>query len=752
MLQVSKSGAEDPSRLEGIFSEPPTVATAFDYALNFMRRRIWYVILPFLLMNAIGAGYLFITPLTFTANSVVLIDSRKFQLFQQQANLGEQQIDSGAALESQIEIAKSESIALKVIQQLHLANNPEFASGFPIPLAPGLLKSPESETKRIRNAARVFGARLKVKRIGMTFAMEISFESISPELAAKIANAVADAYVAEQLDLKYQATRVGSAWLEGRLKELRDEVNAAQSAVLEYKAKHSIVDTGAGRLMTDQRVADLSGQLAGARARNSEARARLDRINILLAEQQPESGLLDAGINDPSYVQSISKLRVQYVELTNREADISQKFGRNHQAAVALRTQMRDIRTVVASELRRLQDGYKNDLDLAIEQEKNLQLQLDAALGQSQVSSQAQVKLRELETSAQTYRTLYDNFVRRHAEAIEQQSFPSAEARVITVATAPSQGNHRKRLLIFAAIPGMGLLLGFGLGALRDLTDGQFRTSEQVEKSLHLNCIAMVPALRQRRPQGSQQQAERQVIAQSRSPSWAVVNLPFSRFAESIRSIKLSIDFREMTKSGSVVGFTSSAPNEGKSTVSSALALSLAQSRAKVIIVDCDLRNPSITRDFAPDASCGLLEVLSGRMPLNSALWTDAATSLSFLPAVFPTPTAHSSEILSSQSMKDLVETLRTMYDYVILDFPPLAPLVDVRATTPLVDGYVLVVEWGITNVSVARLALSKAYEVYENTIGVVLNKVDMKMIGRYEGTRAGYYNNKMYSRYGYED
>jgi polysaccharide biosynthesis transport protein len=164
------------------------------------------------------------------------------------------------------------------------------------------------------------------------------------------------------------------------------------------------------------------------------------------------------------------------------------------------------------------------------------------------------------------------------------------------------------------------------------------------------------------------------------------------------------------------------------------------------------LRNPSLTREFAPRSKVGLIDVTAGKIELEEALWKDPSTNLSFLPVVSKFRMAQSSEVLSSASVKLLFERLRESYDYVIVDLPPLAPIVDVRAATHLVDSFVFVIEWGRTKIDVVRHTLGHAPGVYENLLGVVLNKVDMNTFGRYAASRDDVYYNKYYTRYGYTE
>lgn len=734
---------------------------SFDYVFNFARRRFWTIFFFTLLGAGIGLAYLALVPAPYTAIATLTIDTRKFQLFQQQPNLGEQSINSSSAIESQLEVLRSENILLQVIHELHLADDPEFGGASSIPIISDLLPSghPEFEFRRTRNALSVLEKSLKAKRLGAAYVIEISFSANNAERAAQIANAIAEAYIADQLETKYHATRQGSTYLEGRIKELREQVESTQKAVNDYKAQNSIVDAGNGRLVTDQQVSDLNSQLAAARAKTSEARARLDRVNAVLSDNS-DASIVGAAASDIFTSELITRMRTQYLEAATRHSEWSEKYGRNHLAAVNLRNTMRAARDVIRSELERHQRSYKKDYEISVAAEKDIEKQLEQALAQSQVSTEAQVTLRRLETSAQTYKALYDNFLRRYTEAVEQQSFAYSEARLITKASPPSQRTYRKTLLIVAMAPFLGLFMGAGLAALREFLDQGLRTSSQVERALHTKCIALVPA---QKPvpttissvsQGARAGAARQrLITQDACIGTStVVDQPFSQFAEAIRTVKLALDLDGMVSSSSkIVAVTSSIPGEGKSTVAAALAQGTAQMGARVLLIDCDLRNPSLTRAIAPDASADLLDVLSERVSLEEAVWKDPATGLAFLPTDLKTRIAHSSDILASGAIKKLTEKLRASYDYVVVDLPPLGQL-DVLATTHFVDRYFFVIEWGRTCSAIAEHALRRAPHVRERLVGAVLNKVDLKALSLYDGNRARYYNDKSYARYGYTD
>jgi len=773
MLQISKShrvAEQDTSAAEFL-----SLAELYAAAIGFLRRQSSVIAFTTLLMLALGFIYIATTPSVYTAHAVLLIDTHKTQVFQTTSPLGDLPIDS-ATVDTQIEILNSENIALTVIKDLHLANDPEFVGSggglfarivsFPFGLfstrvpssrANGPNGETASERQAMERALGSFKRRLAVKRVGLTYAIQIDFQSPNPDNAAKIANAVADAYVFDSLDAKYQTTRRATTWLQDRLKELREESTIAERAVVDYKAKNNIVDTG-GRLMNEQQLAEVNSSLIQARAMTAEAKARLDRVQqILVAGDVDPAAAATATVTDTLKNDVITKLRQQYLEYDARASDWAAKYGANHLAVVNLHNQMREFRRAIFNELQRIAESYKSDYEIAKTREDSLQKSLSKIVSESQSTNEAQVTLHNLESNAQTFRALYDNFLQRYMESVQQQSFPVSESRLITRATRPVGKSSPKSFFVLVAAIGGGLILGAGIGALRDISDRVFRTTAQVGEHLHTDCISVIPLLKEgaldlpHRARTEKSIPGQRAITRDGSVLWAAVDAPLSRFAESMRAIKVAADIGGVVKANKVIGITSALPNEGKSTVAMALAEIIAQGGGRVLLVDCDLRNPSLSRKLAPIAKAGLLDAVSGRS-LSELLWIERTTGLALLPAVLPARLPNSSEILASQAMKAMFETLREGYDYVIVDLSPLAPIVDVRAMTHLVDSFVFVVEWGRTKIDVAEHALSNARAVFENLLGVVLNKADMNAFGRYESYRGSYYYNRYYSRYGYTD
>jgi polysaccharide biosynthesis transport protein len=743
---------------------------SINWAIAIVRRQFAVIASIAAAVTSLGALYAFMAPPTYTAESTVVIDPRRVQLFPK-ATFSEGQIDS-PALESEIELVRSEPVALSVINDLGLAKDPaflgsqsffgavlEFASHFFSASKPTLL----SESEATRAALGVLSKNLAVKRIGFSYHLSIQYRSKNPDRAAQIANAIAAAYIAEQLEGKYDSTRRATQWLQGRIEELDQKQALAERAVVDFKKQNNMIRAD-GKLVNEQEIAELNSQLGAAHKQTSEAKARLDRIDAVIRDDSFDikTGPTVADtLNNPV----ITQLRTKYLEVVNREANFARKYGANHLAVVNLQEQIRGLRASILEELKRFRESYLSNYEIAKQEEQELEKRLAKAISRSELINQAQVPLSSLESSAQNYRTTYDNFRQRYTESLQQQSFPISDARILTLASPPSSKSSPKRALVLVLAAAGGLVLGVAVGTLRDLMNGSFCNRAQVESALQTACISVVPlveddkhqtlrdARRAAPDQGLGDGSSSRTILRDQDLIWTTLNSPFSRFAEALRSIKVGIDQNsDAASSGRIIGFTSTLPHEGKSTIAASLALLVAQAGARVILVDCDLRNPSLSRKLAPKAEHGFLDVIVGGVPLDDAVWRELSTNLTFLPVATKTRIENSSEILAAAATKRLFKDLQSNYDYVIVDLSPLVPIVDARITTRFVDSYVCVTEWGCTKIGAVKCAFKEAPNVYENLLGVVLNKANIDRLSTYDPVGGNYYRNKYYAQYGMTD
>ncbi len=711
---------------------------------------IFLIVLPCAL--TLGLLYLLTTPASYTAVARMVIDTRKVPAFQQQQQTTGDSIIDNVAVATQVEILTSENVSKAVIKDLKLTEDPEFVGsgggliGALFHLLSSLFDSGEavSESDLMRRALATFESQRKITRVPQTYVMSISFRSLSPGKAAQIANAISDAYVVDQLEAKYQTTRRASAWLQDRIQTLRRDSVSSVRALIEFKEKNNIIES-AGKLMNEQQMSEVTSQLILAHAATAEAKARLDRIEKVMAADIPDDSMVDALKNDV-----IIKLRGQYLEIAGRAALWAQKYGANHLAIISLHNQMEELRRNIKDEMAKIAGSYKSEYEIAEARELSIKKSLDSAVAESKLTNQAQVSLTELESNASTTKAMYENFLQRYMEAVQEQSFPISEARLISPADPPSTKSNPNTLIVLAVTGLSGIMVAFGVAALRETSEHVFRAGAQVEEALHVKCIAMLPLLKQVTPPATDTHEAAAVLAKKRCMGKSddlmryVVDAPFSQFSESLRSLKVLADLNNVVEVNKVIGVTSTLPNEGKSTISANFASMIAHAGSQVILVDADLRNPTLSRHLAPNATAGLVEVAAGRVALDDAIWTDPKTGLAFLSSgPKSTKLLHPNAIIGSAAIKSLFRQLRDQYEYVIVDFSPLAPVVDTRTTTGFVDSYIYVIEWARTKIDVVQHSFSEAPEVYDRLLGVVLNKVNMSVLQRYERYRTNYYYRK---------
>jgi succinoglycan biosynthesis transport protein ExoP len=739
----------------------PTLGAQIDIVTGFLRRRYQLILFGLLLSLPLGALYLYITPASYTASAIMMIEPRMRGPLDSLAGIA--MPDDAVWIDSQSVALKSLNVASYVVKRLRLADDPEFVrSG--VGLLDKLLArlgwredpDPKTEAERVDAAITAFSNGLDIRRIGQSYMMRIDFRSQNKEQATKIADTVIDAYIFDQLNAKSQAFRRASDWLQDRLQALREQAAAAERAVIEFKSKNNIVAAG-GELMNEKELSEISAGSISARVNASDLQNRLERIRAVrkaYQQDKPTSAEQDETVSEAMNSGIITNLRTQYLNLVNREADWSARYGKNHNAVLNLRNQIRDIRRSIYDELGRIEETLKSDYEIAQKRQADFDNALAKLISQSTETNQAQVTLLTLDAAAKSYRRLYDNFLQRHTEAVQHQTFPTTEARQISAASVSKTSPKTAQVWMVTMITGG--LIGVGLGALREIMDRRFRTREQVQSILATECLALVPLLadnsrkrifsswkgltlesRRKQQLGVARRMAPRNICSVPKIMQTVIDAPSCPYVEAIRSIKLTIDLNSQANT-KIIGLTSCLPSEGKSTLAVAMATLIAQSGARVILVDCDLRHSSISRLLAPDASAGFLDVVAGTVDLADVAWTDPTTQMKFLPVGASVPNA--TEILASKASKSLFDTLQIKYDYVVVDLAPLVASMDVRATAGLIDSYLLVIEWGATTIEAVQYALRNAPGVHANIVGAVLNKVDMAVMSRYDSHGADYY------------
>lgn len=733
-----------------------------DAALATVRRQWRIVLAAVAVAGAIGLAFAATAVPIYSATATLLIDRNNSQVVEQLSTIGGV-IEDEASILSQVEVLQSETIGLAVVDSLNLTENQEFRA-----TRASFLSSVLGTIRSLVNVSQWFAPATKeavvddgtlkrglsdrllqglsVKRIGRTYALELTYNSTSPVLAAQIVNAVAAAYLVDKLNSKYEATRRASDWLSDRIAELRQRALDTDLAVQKFRAEHNLISTGNNGLLSDQQLAESNSALILAQSETARARARVQRIEHILATDD-----VDAVVTDILDSSVANDLRKKYLESSKVEAEITGRLGANHVQAVRLRNEMQEYRRLMFQEISRIAQSYKSDLEVSEAREKSLAETVAKATNISNSAGETQVQLRELQREAETYKNMYQTFLQRYQEAMQQQSFPVTEARVISEAVPPRTPSKPNKALILALFMIMGAAAGGGVAMFREFRDRFFRTGEQVRDVLGLEFLGNTPLVPNKLAADTEPRAQDGGPTVTRPSGVAryAVDHPLSSFAETLRSTRLAIDLGIAAKNGArVVGVVSALPGEGKSTISINLAQLLAAQGARVLLLDADIRNPGATRALARHATAGLLEVLLEGRSIRDALVHDEKTRLAFLPTVVKQRVPHSSELLTSAQMHRLLAEASGAFDYIIVDLPPLGPVVDARAMAGRIDGFVFVTEWGKTARRAVRNTIENEVQIRKKCLGVILNKVDTEKLKLYRAYGSSEYYHSRYTRY----
>jgi succinoglycan biosynthesis transport protein ExoP len=582
---------------------------------------------------------------------------------------------------------------------------------------------------------------------GTSFA--IAFTSYDPKKAMDIANAIADAFIAIQNDADSEVHKKAADWLVGQSDELAKRAKDAATAVSEFVKTNNLILID-GKPLDQKNLEDVNKRVVEAKEKLDAAQYRLDRINAGVDESATHD-ILDATsaaeiLQDPV----IAASRGRYGDLSNQINALRRDFGKDSQK---LRELMTSTKTEILAELARLQNNARGDYLLASKHYDELLAEQKASVTASRRAVYLNNQLKALQETEQNYRTLYQNFLQHSAESVQELSFPVRDARISERAEIPFDKSWPKPLIVLAAAALGGLALGIGLGALRDFTDGVFRTVGQFESLTQLKCIGLVPNVTTSRAAlrgaGLPPELTERFKKLQRLPVWTKIKTaPNSRFVSELIAARFALHSSPGAQGARVFGLTSALAGEGKSSLVSSLAVLLAQSGHRVVVVDLDFRNPTLTDLFVPECRTGLPDVLAGRRALEDVLVRDPHLDLTIAPGAANVNIMQTVELLSSARMRECIAKLRQNYEIVLIDLPPLLPITDVRATTDFIDNYILVVEWAKTSTALVRRAIDANPDVAAKMAGGILNKVKFKLLSKYDSLATSYYLRPEFSRY----
>lgn len=714
-------------------------AISLERVLNAVRRRLPLVVIVASIVVGLGIAVALMLPNRYEGVAIIQIDPRK-KTISNIDNVVEDLRGDAASLDSEVEVISSRAVALRVIDILKLREDPEFNQKSLVQKLLGALRldrflktsrsgpeyqpsrridgdpigsligssPPGTATPERDDIATAFGDRLRVGRVRSTLLIEIKFSASDAEKAARIANTIAEVYLANQLAGKKQASSFATELLEQKLQEMQVRVSEAERRVAHYKADNNIFDSE-GQLLSEKELARLMEQTVNARNATAEAKAKYENAQRLIAT--PDGVNTIAEVLDSN---TVRQMKESVASARKRSAELATRYGPRHPEMQKIQAELAEAETQLSNEVARQVTNLRNGFIVAQRREMQLSQALTTLKEQEATSKEASVRLMDLQREAATSKQLYESLLARYKQTSETQELQLPDARIVEQADVPPfpASPKRKQLVILALIA--GLVLGVGLVLVLEFATPGVSHPDDVERNLEIAHIASVPAVTAEGTNLDRLRAIRMVLAE-----------PRGIFAESVRGIRHEIDMRHRSGKPRVIMVASSLPGEGAEIIASNLAHHYALTGQRVLLLDGDLRRAPLTKQLAPQRTNGLLDVLVRGQPVETAILHDKATGLNFLPAMSPAPleTARP-ELLASRQMAETMERLTGQFDTIVIDAPPLLPVVDGRILADYVDQIVFVMTWRRTPKQLAKRALQTLGFNHDKVAGVVVNSV----------------------------
>jgi len=636
-----------------------------------------------------------------------------------------------AFLQTQVDLLQNNNLAWETIQELDLATKlPELKAGLGVG-ATNITKSlPATQSSLIR----AFKNHLHVELLNESRLVEVSFESVDPGLAAAVANALVKDYVESNFQSKYETTRQATAWMEQQLNELKAKVEKSQQALVDYERGNSIADVGDKENVVRERLAQLSTDLTAAQVELANKQSLYDSMQSNKAEA---AILADDAL--------LAQLDSKSAELHTEYAASTSHYGPNHYKVKELHNQINEVDALIGQERKRVIDRIGSDYRTSVRREQLLSQQVAQQKKEVEKLNQLLIQYTLLKGEFETNQQLYNELLKRLKEATVSVSLRASNVRMADEALVPTTPIHPNKRADVAAGLLVGLILGVTLAFVQAGLDRTIKTAEDIEAGIAVPTLAVIPrGTKSRRRYGGYFAERSQKAAGNGNLALSILHAPGSEMAESFRVLRTSILLSGAPRSPQVLLVTSAQPSEGKTFASVNLALALAQRGSRVLLIDGDMRRPSVLKTLGlPDSNGhGLSSVLTGAHDVEQVLQVFAESPSLWVLPPGPIP-ANPAELLSSHPMDALMRELRQRFEHIVLDSPPLLLVTDGTLLANLADGVILVVESGTTS----RGALHRVRRILDragaNTLGAVLNKLDDLGDG-YQSSRYGYYT---YSR-----
>jgi polysaccharide biosynthesis transport protein len=653
-------------------------------------------------------------------------------------------------IETEVRILESDLLALQVIKDLGLDRHPE--SDGPglqssLDLAPDPLQTDSAHTSALLGN---FKGNLKVALVLNTHIVEVHYRSPDKQLAANVVNTLMNDYSENNFKARFQSTMEASDWLSKQLVDLQMKVETSQEKLVRYQKEHEILGIDEKTNIITSKLDELNKELTLAESERMDREAVYRLIQSgdtdALSSASASTGAGEGGNGLQAASALLDGLRNKEADLKIQAAELNTQFGPSYPKLAQVNNQLREIDSQIQAELKKITLKFRGLYLAALQREDMLHDALEKQKQEANKLNESAIEYSLLKRDVDTNRQLYEGILEKLKEAGVSAGLRSNNFRIVNGARVPGAPIEPNipRNLGFATL--LGLTTGIGLAFLLEGVDNTVRTTEQAQAISGLPALGMIPMGSKNSLDGPN--PKRLVIASSKEAVELITQVrPQSQMAESYRALRTSLLLSNLGSPPKIIMVTSALPQEGKTTTSINTAVVLAQKGIKVLLIDADLRRPSIHKTLGIGPRSGLSNVLTGSAKLQQAIThTAMLPNLSILPAGTPPP--NPCELLGSSNMKDVLAELSTQYDHIVVDTPPTLSVTDAVVLSPRADAIVLVIRSGKTTKQALRRSRDLLMQVNAKVSGVLLNAVDLNSPDyyyyyEYQGKYARYYRDE---------
>jgi polysaccharide biosynthesis transport protein len=713
-----------------------SLGTMIDNAFSLLRRR-WPLLLAGIVLG-LGGGYFktINTPPSYVASTSVLIEDQGNQMASEDANMAKA---VSPKLSNEVQSLRSPALMERVVAELQLQADPEFnpylgsvsAKAAPASGAASGASGPQAPDNRQLEATKARLARaLSVESVTGSTVIMIKMRASDPVKAATIVDAVAQGYLAEQLDSKLSTTRQASVWLQQQVDQVGADLKR-QSAALQAEKASSGLNIGGGSSIADQQVSALSAQLSQARADVAARQARGSRDGLGMGGADAVGEVLGSG--------AVQALRARENEAQRMISELSVRYGPEHPRMQVAREQLNDVRRQMQEEMGRVSRGSSNELQVAQRRVAAIEGELARWTGTLARDTRRASVMQQLQSQVTATEATYQGYVQRLQQITDLEKLQRPDGRIIVRAQVPGRPDSPKPPQDLAQGLLAGLALAAGIIVLLESLQRGLRTPQAVEDWTGIACLVSVPQLNRRELNDLKAKG-------GQGPADYVALKPLSVYSETLRQLRTDLILApEGDKIPQVILFSSAVAGEGKSTTALAFARTLAMSGAKTILIEGDIRRPTIAAVAGIDAKIALIDVINNPAILTDALSRDRLSDLDILPTVSLGERQGVDSAL--ERFSTLLDHLRPTYQFIVVDTAPILAVAETQTMARQADAVIVVVKWGTTTGDAVRVAIHELQSARITPRGIALNSVDYKAQSKYtKGDAASYYNS--YKKY----